>query len=218
MDTINNTGQALKEAADALKVAANKVNGILDTEQTHIHEVLGNAADALKAIRTILGDQETQAKLAEAMQKLPKSLDSMNQTFETANRSIQAFTEPGEDGRSAVERMINAISITENTMKRFSEGEDAPAEQLRQAIAHVNEITSFTAAITKSIQDGNGSLGALIKDRELYDRLNHAARNISEVTEKLKPIVDDARVISDKVARHPGVILRDAVKPGPGIK
>ena len=38
------------------------------------------------------------------------------------------------------------------------------------------------------------------------------------LSQKLRPIVDDARIISDKVARHPGVILRDAVKPGPGTK
>ena len=57
-----------------------------------------------------------------------------------------------------------------------------------------------------------------MNDRQLYDRLNRAARNIDEVSERLKPIVDDARVITDKMARHPGVIIRDAIKPGVGIK
>jgi phospholipid/cholesterol/gamma-HCH transport system substrate-binding protein len=52
----------------------------------------------------------------------------------------------------------------------------------------------------------------------LYDRLNHAARNLDEVSQRLKPIVDDARVFMDKVARHPGAPIRDAIRPGPGIK
>jgi hypothetical protein len=34
----------------------------------------------------------------------------------------------------------------------------------------------------------------------------------------MEPILCDARVITDKIARNPGVILRDAVQPGPGIK
>ena len=68
------------------------------------------------------------------------------------------------------------------------------------------------------IDSGDGTIGALMKDRELYDRLNRTVRNANELTEKLKPILDDARVFSDKVARHPGSIIRDAVKPGPGLK
>ena len=31
-------------------------------------------------------------------------------------------------------------------------------------------------------------------------------------------MVEDVRVFTDKIARHPGVIVRDAVKPGPAIK
>ncbi len=57
-----------------------------------------------------------------------------------------------------------------------------------------------------------------MNDRQLYDRLNRAAKNIEEVSRELKPIIDDARVFSDKIARHPGVIVRDAMKPGVGIK
>ena len=30
----------------------------------------------------------------------------------------------------------------------------------------------------------------------------------------LRPILDDARIITDKAARHPGVFIRDAIKPG----
>ena len=68
------------------------------------------------------------------------------------------------------------------------------------------------------IDNGDGSLGALLNDRQLYDRLNKAARNIEQVSRELRPIVDDAGVFMDKAARHPGVIIRDAVKPGVGIK
>jgi phospholipid/cholesterol/gamma-HCH transport system substrate-binding protein len=57
-----------------------------------------------------------------------------------------------------------------------------------------------------------------LKDRQLYDRLNHAAKNLDEVSLRLKPIVEDARVFMDKLARHPGAPIRDAIKPGPGIK
>ena len=85
-------------------------------------------------------------------------------------------------------------------------------------MADIGEITGLMKSVIGRIENGDGTLGAMMNDRELYNRLNRAARNIDELTQKMIPIVDDARVISDRVARHPGVIIRDAIKPGPGIK
>jgi phospholipid/cholesterol/gamma-HCH transport system substrate-binding protein len=221
--TVTETGKALKDASDELKHAATKINKILDTEDQHIKDLLGNAADSLKAIRNILGDQQTQSKLSDAMQKLPKTLDNMNETFNKANESLAKFTSPtGRDQKSPVDRMVHTIDMTERTLRKFSEpsaeGEPAPADQIAKAMENVNEITGLMRSIMCRIDRGDGSLGALLNDRQLYDRINRAARNIEQVTQQLKPIVDDARVFSDKIARHPGVIVRDAVKPGIGIK
>jgi phospholipid/cholesterol/gamma-HCH transport system substrate-binding protein len=223
IDTVTETGRALKEASDQLKSAAAKVESILDSEHGRISEVLDNAAESLKGIRNVLGDKETQQQLSAAMKRLPQTLDNMSETFQSADASLKAFTRRSEtDGKSAVERMVETIEMTERTLRRFSEspepGKAPPAEQIAQAVENIGEITAVLRSVVERIDRGEGSLGALLNDRQLYDRLNRAARNIEQVSRDLKPIVADARVFSDKVARHPGVIIRDAVKPGVGIK
>jgi phospholipid/cholesterol/gamma-HCH transport system substrate-binding protein len=220
--TVDRTGQALTEAADALKVTARKVDDLIDTERKYVHDVLANAAESLNGIKEILGDKQTRDQLADAMKKLPGTLDTMNKAFQSANEGFQKFTAPaGPDGRSAVDRMVATIDMTEQTLRKFSKGEggkEAPADQMAKAMSNINDISGLMKSVIKRIDDGEGTLGALMNDRQLYDRLNRAARNIDEVTDRLKPIVNDARVITDKMARHPGVIIRDAIKPGPGIK
>jgi phospholipid/cholesterol/gamma-HCH transport system substrate-binding protein len=118
--------------------------------------------------------------------------------------------------------MVDTIKMAENTMREFRErsanGAPSTVEQIRDMVRNVNDITGVMETVLKRVENGEGTLGALMTDRQLYDRLNHTAKNLEEISYKLKPIVDDARVISDKVARHPGVIVRDAVKPGVGIK
>jgi len=118
--------------------------------------------------------------------------------------------------------MVNTIEITEKTLRKFSEpareGELAPVDQIAKAMENINDVTSVLRSVMNKIDQGEGSIGALMNDRELYNRLNRAARNIEDISRQLKPVVADARVITDKVARHPGVIIRDAVKPGVGIK
>ena len=68
-------------------------------------------------------------------------------------------------------------------------------------------------------QSQQGSLGQLLNNPELYQHLNRAAKNIDELTRQLKPILDDARVFSDKIARHPETLgVRGAIQRSPGIK
>ncbi len=224
IDTVTNTGKASSAASAQLAAAAKRVEDILDPEtQKNAQDVLRDSAAALAAIRQILGDEQNREKLTQAMRRLPDTLDNMNQTFEATNNTLRKFTErTGPDQKTPIERMVSTIEITERTLRKFSEstepGKPAPADQIAVAMENIGEITTLMRTIMARIEQGDGSIGALLNDRQLYDRLNCAARNVEEVTRQLKPIVDDAHVFMDKAARHPGVILRDAVKPGIGIK
>ena len=92
--------------------------------------------------------------------------------------------------------MVDTIEMTERTLRKFSESSDPnkppPADQIADAMENINEITRLMRPIMARIDRGDGSLGALLNDRQLYDRLNRAAGNIEQVSRELKPIVDDA--------------------------
>jgi phospholipid/cholesterol/gamma-HCH transport system substrate-binding protein len=222
--TVNRTGEALTDASKQLGAAAKRVEDILDQEtQTDMRSIMHDAAKSLRTIHNILGDEENQAKLSEAIKRLPSTLDNMNRTFQATDETLRAFTTRSKiDNKTPVERMVDTIEMTERTLKRFTEetepGKPPPADQIAKAMENIGEITTLMRTIMSRIEQGEGSLGALLNDRQLYNRLNSAAKNIEEVSRQLKPIVADARVISDKVARHPGIIIRDAVKPQVGLK
>jgi phospholipid/cholesterol/gamma-HCH transport system substrate-binding protein len=224
IDTVTNTGKALEAASKQLGAAAKRVEDILNEDaQRDVRDILRDAAKSLKTIQGMLGDQENQTKLAEAIKRLPDTLDNMNRTFRATEETLHTFTERSKtDGRTPVERMVDTIEMTERTLRKFSESSDPaklpPADQIAKAMENVTEITTLMRTIVGRIEQGEGSLGALLNDRQLYERLNRAARNIEQISQELKPIVADARVFSDKVSRHPGSILRDAVKPGVGLK
>jgi phospholipid/cholesterol/gamma-HCH transport system substrate-binding protein len=224
IDTVEETGKALTAASKQLGAAAKRVEDILNEDaQRDVRNILKDAAQSLKTIQKMLGDEENQAKLAEAIKKLPGTLDSMNRTFQATDETLRTFTERSKaDGRTPIQRMVETIEMTERTLRKFSESTDPdkppPADQIAKAMENISEITTLMRSVMTRIDRGEGSLGALLNDRQLYDRFNRAAKNIEQISQQLKPIVADARVISDKVARHPGSILRDAVKPGVGIK
>jgi phospholipid/cholesterol/gamma-HCH transport system substrate-binding protein len=224
IDTVARTGDALTDASKKLGKAADRVEDILnDKAQKDVSNILNDAAQSLKVMQKLLGNEKNQEKLAEAIAKLPDTLDNMNRTFASTDETLRKFTQrTGPDQKTPIERMVETIEMTQRTLRKFSEssepGKPAPADQIAAAMENIGEITELMRTVMSRIEKGEGSLGALLNDRQLYDRFNRAARNIEQISRELRPIVEDAGVLMDKAARHPGVIIRDAVKPGPGIK
>ena len=118
----------------------------------------------------MLGDKENQKRLAKSLGKLPETIDSMNDTFVTADPALRRFTEPtGPEGdKLAIDRLISTIELTVNwDVREFSESTDpitAPSEQITKAVANINEITDLMRSIMSRIDRGEGFVGRPLKD------------------------------------------------------
>jgi phospholipid/cholesterol/gamma-HCH transport system substrate-binding protein len=72
---------------------------------------------------------------------------------------------------------------------------------------------------TKALNESDGTLGKLVRDPRVYEDLAAAAANVKNLSRDLRPIVDDIRVFSDKIARHPEQLgVRGALDRRPGLK
>jgi phospholipid/cholesterol/gamma-HCH transport system substrate-binding protein len=207
-----------KRAADALTAAGSEVGGLarnlnrlLGRNEQQIDRIINQADRALSSfelamnsVNDILGDPELRDNLKQTLRDLPTllqetqraigSIEGAMRLVETNLRNLEGFTAPlGERGEAIVGNVDSSIA------------------QLNQLLAQLEQFS-------RSLNSGEGSLGQLINNREIYDQLNMAAANVNDLTKELRPIVEDVRIFTDKIARHPGVIIRDAVKPGSGTK
>jgi phospholipid/cholesterol/gamma-HCH transport system substrate-binding protein len=194
------------------------VGDMLDRNEKHIDEIITQSNEALTMVKNtaqfsndLFKDEKFREDLRREVQQLPdmfreardtvstlrKTMDNMNHTMGLVDQNlenIKDFTEPlGDNGPGIVSRM-------------------------NESVDKLNRLMSEMEVFSKAINSDQGSLGKLVNDDELYEHLNRAAKNVEDVSSKLRPIVNDVRIISDNLARHPGSILRDAVKPGNGTK
>jgi phospholipid/cholesterol/gamma-HCH transport system substrate-binding protein len=59
----------------------------------------------------------------------------------------------------------------------------------------------------------------MVNNPDLYQNLNRASINVEELSRQLRPILNDVRVFTDKIARHPESLgVRGAIKPDQGTK
>ncbi len=196
-DTVKETGDALKVAGDKLADAADKLSGFLDQNSGKMAETLDSMGKAAKNANDLFGDPETQAQLKVALRNLPDTLDQFRLTMKKAQTNLDNL-----------EEFTGALRVDGKKSVR----------DIHDLIAQAKGFMTELNMIVQAINDEESSLGLLIKDPQLYNDLAAAAKNVNEASRRLRPIVEDVRVFTDKIARHPGLIVRDAVRPGAGLK
>ncbi len=70
------------------------------------------------------------------------------------------------------------------------------------------------------INQRQGTLGKLVYDDEVYWKIQNAVENIEDVTRRLRPIINDVRIFTDKISRDPSQLgVRGALERRPtGLK
>ena len=76
--------------------------------------------------------------------------------------------------------------------------------RIDRATSKLDVLLDDLSGFTRGLSGSQGTLGQLVNDPELYNNLNSAIRNVNQLTKDLKPILNDARVFTDKIARDPG--------------
>ena len=211
-DKFDSTISSVQSTSSDLGAASRKLTGTLDTLNSVLEQnregfknAVDQANDIMSSTRNIIGDRETQDQLRSAMQQMPQMIKDthdtvlkMRETMASVDRNLQnmeGFTKPlGERGENLIENL------------------DRGTEKLDKL---VNEMLTFTQALTApKARSGSWSIIPSCTSTSIV-----AARNIDEISRDLKPIVDDARVFSDKIARHPEMLgVKGVMQKGAGIK
>ena len=100
-------------------------------------------------------------------------------------------------------RADNNLQNLEKFTKPLADRGDALVHQIETSVGMITELLDQLVKFSASLNNNEGSLGPLLHDRELYDRLSRTARNVEDATKQLKPILGDVRIFTDKIARDP---------------
>lgn len=212
--------QSLGEAGQQVAQLAEKLNTVLgDTDMERLKNVMDSADAALTNfgrvmadIEDITGDEQFKADLRQGLSQLPQVVNDareilaiLERTLASADKNLQnlqGFTGPlGERGPDLVNRL--ELSIT-----------------------NLSEVFAEASLLAKSINNSEGTVGRLIRERELYDRLDNtvleaqaAIRDVrimindNHLRIKIRQILDDIATFTDKIARDPARVVRGIV-PG----
>lgn len=204
LGTFNTTGHDIG-------TLARRLNKLVDRNDDQIERIMDETEAALKSfnlamkkIDQVVGDEEMIAALRKSLSALPELVEQTQQTFEQMQHTIEL----------ADENLENLTKFTDP----LGENGERIVLKVADSVSNLNELLEQMVTFSESLNNGKGSLAQLIHNPDLYQSLSRAARNMEMATKQLRPIMKDVRVITDKLARHQGSILREAIFPGAGIK
>ncbi|MEK6248274.1 MAG: hypothetical protein N2C12_08850, partial [Planctomycetales bacterium] len=76
--------------------------------------------------------------------------------------------------------------------------------RIDSSVGKFDEVMSQLNSFTEKMNNQDGTLGQLLNNPELYFNLNRAVQNVERMTTELRPIMNDVRIFSSKIASDPG--------------
>lgn len=218
LDALGGMQGELSQAVGSISTAGREIgrlavymNEFLVNNDEQLNRIVDKTESALDSFQktsldldSLVGDEQMRTNLKQSLADLPTLLkdmhgavDGIRTTVELADsnlRNLEGLTKPlGEHG----EEMISNIDAS---------------------MARLNDVLTQFVEFGKALNNREGTLGRILYDPQLYEHIDSAACNIDQLTKELKPIVRNVNVFTDKLARHPGILVREALKPNSGIK
>jgi phospholipid/cholesterol/gamma-HCH transport system substrate-binding protein len=203
---LGEAARSLRDAGNEMKLAARNVNAaIAGTEGDFprlvqkTERMLDQSYKTLATIDSVFGDAELKDGLKKSLKDLPEMFDKTKTVLDKASTTFDGF-------KQMTERADRNLANLEKFTGPLSERGPMLVDNIDGILGNVNDLTEQLNELAGNFNNQDGTIARLLNDDDLYNRLERAMANVEDITWKLRPIVDDARVISDKVARDPSIL------------
>ena len=184
------------------------INNMVGPIKTKSEQVLITLDKVLGSLRQVFNEKGTQ-NLTNSVVDLSGALHALRLTSESLNEIVN------QNGNSIGKTLGNVQLISSNiaknndeinrTIKNFGKLSDSLASSdIKATIENLSVVTKELAMITSKMNKGEGSLGKMMNDKELYDNLNKS-------TKELNLLLKDMQ-------RYPGRYVNVSVFGGPSKK
>ena len=135
------------------------------------------SADSLFLNLNALVENDTEDGLKHAIKELNQTLSS----FKSLSYSFNSLIAKNQDSLTSVISNFNNLSKNLATLS-----EDLKDVEISKTVSNLDETLSKVNALLAQLDKGEGSLGKLLKDDELYNNLEGASKELEELLEDVK--------------------------------
>ena len=179
-DVIPGTATTYVGYGDSLQGRTEK--GLADLDQ-----LSGQAEDVLARVQKLLAD-DTIGNVNVSTLEMRKLLIELSGAVKEQRKELTGLTQSLRRSSAGLEKTANAPEL-ERSIKRL----DTISTRMDEVTQTLDRGTRSMESVLARIEKGEGSLGKLTKDDELYDNMSRAALNVSQATENINKLTEEIR-------------------------
>lgn len=217
--------QNINQAAQGLTLFMENLNSFIGDEEelnakkaklqtifSEVNETLVSIKSLATHMDSVVADEQLNADIRRAASEVPQILERVDSLMENANALAS-------DARQTMARAETTFDLVDKNLDNVNRFTTSLSEQGPEIMTSLNEgaaevksmtlnIASLASELEAQFKDPTTPLG-MLADQETADSLRRIVRNAEDLTEKVYPILDDARVFSNKIAHRPSSLIWD---------
>ena len=147
--------------------------------------------DSVMMVFQAIFNVQTQRNIIRSFESIQNTLDNLEQTTETLDKTIDEestrLSAILSNAESISSNLKNNNELISNIIQNFSSISDSiSAANLQQTLAHTEESLASLNSILDKVNKGEGSLGLLVNDEELYNNMQSSSRQLELLLEDIR--------------------------------
>lgn len=174
-------GDTLRSAfkLGTLSSLSSQVGPVKDQLQVVLHRV-----DSLMTNANMLVDAQNRQEIKALLHNLNITVGALQTTAGSVNRLVG-------NNDPKLQRVLDEASLTmksgKTTLDKYGNlAESIDTQRLNATVANLDATVSKLNQVVTGIDNGQGSMGKLLKDEQLYNNLNSATANLNSLVEDMK--------------------------------
>lgn len=209
--------EAIQGTGEDISELVRNLNEALGGNQDQFRRIVNEAEDALRNLNEtmrnvngVIGDPKIKEGLERTLTSLPEFFDQAQNTLVAAQETLLEFQKVSQRAEQ------NLANFEEFTRPLGERGEEI-ATSISGTLENVEDVSAQIKEVVGQFGNNQGTLARLLKDPELYDRVLSTVKNVEKLTLRLEPILNDVRILTDRVSRDPGGQLKRALDKRPPL-
>ncbi|MEJ5961619.1 MlaD family protein [Pedobacter immunditicola] len=167
-----NIMEAVQPVQKKAEVIIDKMDSILTSVNTILNpDFQNNVNKSFNSIAATLGSLESTSK------KIDGLVGTEGSRISAILANVESISNNLKNNNVKINSILNNIETV---------SDQVAAANFKQTIENANKAVADLQGVVNKVNNGNGTLGLLVNDRQMYDNLNNASKNLDSLVIDLK--------------------------------